>query len=97
MAHSPISRRIGNLEARICTLQLTEYREGEPFTMEIVQWWKDDEACHVLAYFRKDEQSEFELISITGRLFVNEVDGNDFMILAQVAYNYLRAVAPFMP
>jgi len=96
------SKRKGNLEARICNESLMEIREGDIFTIEIVQWDKNKkgkEFCWVIAHFkpyREDgEISNYDLEFCGDRPFDEKVNWEDFRILTESSYRYLKALSNF--
>lgn len=90
-------KRIGDLEARTCSLDLsgTDLKEAEAFTISIVKWNKDDESCYVVAYFHRSAANEFDLHFVGGRPFDNKINGEIFMGLAKYSYNLLQALNYF--
>lgn len=82
--------RIGNLEARLCNQYLMKLREGDQFTIEIVQWSEDSSTCFTIASFEPyKSDSNYDLRFCGNRPFDIKVNWNDFRVLGENAYNYL--------
>ena len=64
-------------------------REGDQFTIEIVQWNEDNKNCWTIASFEPHSHCTYDLRFCGNRPFNVKVNWNDFKVLAENAYNYL--------
>ena len=81
--------RIGDLEVRTCSINLTQKEPHE--TAEIIKWHryshKEEETYHTIASWRKYSNSEFEL-HFTGKRPFYE-NSEEFFELARIGQTHL--------
>lgn len=88
--HKEFSCRLGNLEARACALGLLPVREGEPITVDIVQW--SDKVNWSIAYFQPTGEGSWDLKFVGPRPLHKDVDWSDFRRLIEISLQYLTPV-----